>query len=167
MCIFNSWIVFHSHLLQYNLLFICLCPDVMMIHHSIVDLKIQLLHLHHFQLMIVDESPRKDGSRRKCWIVERSSICCEVGTSGVVSSGFPKARPSDLCICVGGKSIFGVWQGEGGGKMRRGWALLQNVIGARFTSTARCVAKPRANCPSVCLRQFCLLERHSSLSFNG
>ena len=82
MSIFYSWIVFHSLLLPFNLLFICLCPDlmVMMIHDYTVDLKIGLLHLHHFQLMIVDEIQRKDGSRRKCWIVERSSICCEVGT---------------------------------------------------------------------------------------
>ena len=47
------------------------------------------------------------------------------GRARVVSSGFLKARPSDLCICVGGKSLFGIWQGEGGGKMGRGCAAAE------------------------------------------
>ena len=137
MSIFNSWIVFHSHLLQYNLLSICLCPDVMMIHHSIVDLKIRLLHLHHFQLMIVDESRRKDGSRRKCWIVERSSICCEVGTSGVVSSGFPKAIRF-VHLCGGEVHIWGM--ARGGRGQNEAW-----VAGAECNRSEIYV-----NCPLRC-----------------
>ena len=69
-----------------------------------------------------------DGWRRKRWI-EPASICCEHGSEQWISEG-KAIRFVHLC---GGSPYLG------GGTVR-GWA--QNVIRARFTSTARCKTNP-------------------------